>query len=307
MALKQLHQLPAGGPLAGDDLLLFRDVSDTTDGPNGTDKKLTAGDFARWVMSTVGGGLSDTNYWAKLLTLNPGTGSSSFHAIYRLQDSKSNASFATITLTAKQEGSGLSTASSRIDVELLSGNGILAKDSFKLIGDNTDNQPMELWVQKKGTYGTIDLVEIYSRGVGNMSDPVYNNLASWTATDPATGAAVSKTSDWAGSGLITSTSLLNGWTGSITYEKLANGEVRGHITPSGLGTIADGTNVFLMPSTFRVASGIGGANVSYKTTLVSGGSGGYFLFDAAGNVKCYAINPSATSGQTDEFTYMARN
>lgn len=110
--------------------------------------------------------------------------------------------------------------------------------------------------------------------------------------------------DIAGDDYNTSTSLLNGWAGTVTYEKLSNGMVLANVVATTIGTTIAGTDIFTMPVGYRP-----NRTVAILITNAAGtdGVGGLLEFRTDGSIKVYDFNASVTTFRSSEAVFMARN
>lgn len=264
---------------------------------------------ARILMKTAPGGTGVENgagTWAKLVTFRAPSALTTGVFVYLVTSAKSYASpMAMIIVRIRNSTTDINNLYTTINVvNLYDPDGISFNSFYLVASTDTLNVDIELWMQKPLTNQQFALHEI-----GELHDPgltyKVNNAAPWQSTNPTTSGAPAfvAQSDWAGSGQLSSTSLLNGWAGTAYYEKDTMGNVIMYLDVSTVGTTTDGTTVFTSPAGYRPGTGIKiGA-----TYLQGAGSNGYFILDDTGAIKVYGLGGSPAASITDDFIFRARN
>jgi len=263
----------------------------------------TAGGFplaleGNLVMTTA---TATATYYALLATLSyPATNNVAANLSILLTPKSASGAYAPVllTVTALQGTAGLSTTSS---VQILSTeeSAVAYNDLFLVTSSATNGSDIRLYMQSiiAAAYDVQVLGSSFDTGVS----ATWNNGATWTVTDPTSGAAASITSDWAGSGQLTSTSFSNGWAGTAYYEKHVSGLVLLTFAISTPGTTTNGTLVFTVPAGYR-------PGFTNRTVILSvngtDGADGYFNINADGTVTVHDYN--AGNPTSAAIAYLAR-
>lgn len=116
---------------------------------------------------------------------------------------------------AHQSTSGLDTTKSKIDI-INNAQDCVQHDSVDLVTATASNgTDMMLWMQSDvvAKYAVQVLSAEFDTGVS----AAYNDAATWTATNPTSGAAASVTSDWAGHNVFTPTPSFGGASVGMTF------------------------------------------------------------------------------------------
>lgn len=168
----------------------------STDG--GNPPTLGGGPPSVKVMST---GTATATYYAKLATLAfPATNNVAANLSFILTPKSASGSYPPVIVTATvlQGTSGLS-ASSKVSMLSSDETAIAHNDLFLVTSAATNGTNIELHMQSiiAAAYDVQLLSSSFDTGV---SVSAWNDSATWSATDPTIAAAVSVTSDWAGSG-----------------------------------------------------------------------------------------------------------
>ena len=160
--------------------------------------------LSRSVATTTNGGAAgstedEANTWAKLATysMNPATNHCDASFTYSLNsEEQSQNSVGLFSLRVRWHDQSASQAPDfKIEWISLSQGTILGIDSLKLICDGEVDDDIELWVQKKGNHGSLELWELASKKETEVSIAYETNSAWQSATPTPTGAnAVSFTS-----------------------------------------------------------------------------------------------------------------
>lgn len=224
--------------------LTFTDITELSVAAGST------GNVSRWVMSTT---TATATQYANLATIAfPATNNVAANITLLLTPKSVAGQYSPVlvAITALQGTAGLST-SSRIEVLSSDETAIARDDLFLDTATAANGTDVLLWMQSiiAAAYDVQVIAESFDTGV---SVSAYNDAATWTASAPA--GAVTITSDWAGSGQQSSTSLLNGWGGTIFYRKDSDGIVTVSATLTTIGTTAAGTNIFTLPAGYRTFS-----------------------------------------------------
>jgi len=217
----------------------------------------SSGNVSRWVMSTALGGTvteDGANTWAKIGAFTPSASSNiNLNRVFHILDSeKVNSPIAILHMTLRQSASGLSTTESNLGVIAIGPTtDHIDQSSFKVISSAaTNGTAIELWINKKTTFNKFSVYEVGASETSGEWNVSYNNNAAWQSSTPS--GAVNLTSDWAGSGQLTSTSFSNGWAGTAYYEKLANGLVKVFVGCTTIGTATDATTIWTAPAGYRI-------------------------------------------------------
>jgi len=267
----------------------------------------SSGNVSRWVMSTAAGstGVEDgANTWAKLATFKLPSTNQTLTATYLL-----NTSFITAEGVMKfnvqiRNDTGIYNLYTSIQViSNTNGGAVLNYDSLKLVSaTDSTNVDIELWMKKSTQYCKFSLHELSLNDDVGTATITYNNNAAWQSATPS--GAVTITSDWAGSGQLTSTSFSNGWAGTAYYEKLANGQVIFHIAAGTIGTTTDGTTIFTLPSGYRPGYSHFIGLIGNDTTYAA--SAGRLVINTDGTVQVYTYTGTNTSVRAND-VFVARN
>lgn len=76
-------------------------------------------------------------------------------------------------------------------------------------------------------------------------------IISFINSDAVSKYVVTTGTNYGGSGLLSSTTLLNGWGGTIYYEKMSDGLVKVFLDAATIGTTTNGTNIYTLPAGMR--------------------------------------------------------
>lgn len=266
---------------------------------------LGGGAVSAWAMDTA---TATATYWTKLAEFDTdGSGTARINVKLNINGSAGQATGFHSTNTnislyiVETVANGFESTVSDISI-LQTNEEYINHDSFMLVQSvATAGTPIELYMKSNtsGTIYTITEESITNSGVAVTT--TYQNGSTWTVTTPT--GAVTITSDWAGSGPITSTSLSNS-TGTVYYEKSDDGLVTVDFVLTALTTTTDATTYFTMPAGFR--HGISGLALdSILSGVITGGAAGVLRMSDVGVVAIY--NYAASTGNwRASFRYRAR-
>lgn len=270
---------------------------------NATVSANSSGNVSRWVMSTAS---STATYWAKIATFTS-AGTETARLSKKLSFSLSSGGDTTPGLPhcivefylADTVASGMTAYSLRVHS---TNDAYFSHDSFMLVqAAATGGSPIELWAECNRSTSVASVVEESSAASGGAFTQLWNNGATWTATTPT--GAVALTSDWSGSGKLTSTSVSNS-TGTVYYEKSADGITTVNLVLTALTTTTDATAYFTMASGYR--HGTSGLVLEAPlTATIAGGVAGTLRMSDVGVITIH--NYAASTGDwRATFVYRAR-
>lgn len=236
-----------------------------------------AGNVSRYVMSTA---TATAGYYSNIATLSyPATNNVAANMTLLLTPKTASGVYRPIilTVTALQATAGLS-ASSKISMLSNDGTALAYNDIFLDTATAANGTDVKLWIQSiiAAKYDVQVLAEAFDTGIS----ATYHDAVAWQSATPT--GAVDITSDWAGSGQLSSTSLQNGWAGTVYYEKSDDGHVYLFIYLTAAGTTTDGTVLFTLPARYR-------PTITYQPMVLSGpgatgGVLGRVVVDVNGNL-----------------------
>lgn len=279
----------------------------------------SSGNVSRYVMETAVGasGTEDgANTWAKIATFTPSASNFQYATFtYRVEGSFQNAniaSSATISINLTQGTTGLDSTNSSIDIETKGTGTALSADNFKLVSASaTNGTAVELWMKKNSTSNKFWVYELAKANYSNWAI-AYNSGAAWQSTDPATGAAVVVTSDWAKPTRVAWTPVVYGATtaGTGTYTSQAGyyWEKDGFIefilvviwtahTGTGNMMISGLPKASAAGATTPVIIGQSTISTSYPTAYISNASSEITVFDGSANETISATGTLRIGGR----------
>lgn len=274
---------------------------------DGTNVVVTDFDPSKVSHYVAGFGGSTANYWQRVATITPNTTvniDATLHLEISGRVTSSKVILAEILVHIRQE-SGLALMSdSHLDVLRIANDVFFDHNSFMLTASSTAaGTGVELWTKCKLPSANLQIYEL-SRSKVDVVSIAYETTTAWQAATP-TGAATI-TSDWAGSGQLTSTSFQNGWAGTAYYERSSDGFLTIFFDITTVGTTTAGTTVFTIPAGFRH----GEATAIRIVITAASGTGdvvGVFNISAAGVIAVYQYTAGGGALRSSTAVYRVRN
>jgi hypothetical protein len=149
--------------------------------------------------TTATAGAGTTDYYAKLLTFNPGGSTTRDCNLILGVTAHDQGAVGSAIISVKFRSNG-TTAQYTADVAFMSksGNSIFDKDAFQIFSDGNlvaqdNNTDIELWVKKNNNYGALEVHEISKAITGGTTTLTYHTDSAWQSSAPTNNAFTTTT------------------------------------------------------------------------------------------------------------------